>query len=141
MGFKPANKMPLLIGVSIIVLCSLLSWAACRPPSPLGFDKARWQNEPEVRARMVESYSSHYGIWGRRVEDLEVDLGPRDIDRSAYARPGFAAWALGREQGSMAIDYDYLVVELDGEKITGWTIVDDDWIRSDENLRQMMLRP
>lgn len=121
-------------------LIAVLSLEACFLifAGPLHYSKSRWDGEPNKRRRMLGSYVKQHGLLGRDLSHVQSDLGPPD--NSAYTHEDFHSWFVGVENWLFPIDNDFLVVETDGNRVIGWTVVDDDSVRDDAELRSRMRR-
>lgn len=86
-------------------------------PEPMDFQSALWKSTPathdftSIRIRMVDDLLESHPLVGLSRTEVEALLGP--ADKTPYFRNFDLVYMLGPERGFIAIDSEWLLIQLD----------------------------
>jgi hypothetical protein len=121
-----------LVAVVAAALLSVLGWEFFyqRP-----FDRLVWLQDEESRPRMARNAGRR--VVGKTLQEAERLLGPAD-PTCEYTTADTACWWAGNV--FFGIDNRCFVLLLDGGRVSGWVMTDDDFPRSREELERQSRR-
>ena len=89
------------------------------------FTREKWIEEPENRTRIVDDLLADHELPGMtRAEVLDL-LGDHDNEAGYFAQEGRMVYWLGPERGLFSIDSEWLILDFDGDVVTGCEITRD----------------
>ena len=109
---------PLLI-LSVLLLLALFRWDAGQ------FTQERWEEAPEQRIQIVGSLFAKYELQGQSQGDILSLLGEDDSDRGYFTAPDRMVYYLGDEPGLLGIDSAWLILSLEKNIVTMYSITTD----------------
>ncbi len=88
------------------------------------FSSESWQKYPEKRVDMVDDLLSKYELMGMTQEEVISLLG-QSTDTEYFKTENNMVYYLGPERGSISIDSEWLVLEVQKNQITKVNILRD----------------
>ena len=86
------------------------------------FTTEKWIENPSERVEIVDDLLEEYDLMGYGREELELLLGENDNDLGYFVRGDVSVYYLGPERGLLSIDSEWLVIEFEDGKVSGYEV-------------------